>query len=190
MREIFIVGWAGMRGVVSLAAVLALPQDTPERNLLIFLTFFVILATLVGQGLTLPLIIRVLGVGVDPSIRAHRELHARQTATEAALARIEQLRGEWPAHQPLIDTLYAQYNHRASHYVHEDGVENGAVPDVHENGAEPVDAELLEHHVIRRSVLGAERTALLDLRERGEIEDEVWRDLERDLDLEEIRMDA
>jgi CPA1 family monovalent cation:H+ antiporter len=50
MREIFIVGWAGMRGVVSLAAVLALPHDTPERNLLIFLTFFVILATLVGQG--------------------------------------------------------------------------------------------------------------------------------------------
>jgi CPA1 family monovalent cation:H+ antiporter len=189
-REIFIVGWAGMRGVVSLAAVLALPQETPDRNVLIFLTFFVILATLVGQGLTLPLIIRALGVGVDPSIRAHRELHARQAATEAALARIEQLRGEWPTHQPLIDTLYAQYSHRASHYVHEDGVENGAVPDVHPNGAEPVDAELLEHHVIRRAVLGAERTALLDLRERGEIEDEIWRDIEHDLDLEELRMDA
>jgi hypothetical protein len=89
----------------------------------------------------------------------------------------------------LIDTLYAQNSHRASHYVHEDGA-NGTMPDVHENGAEPIDAELLEHHVIRRSVLGAERTALLDLREQGEIEDEVWRDIERDLDLEEMRMDA
>jgi hypothetical protein len=130
-------------------------------------------------------------VGVDPSIRAHQELHARQAATEAALSQIEQLRDQWPSHLPLIDTLAVQYNHRASHYVHGDeSDEHEAASDNHRNGVEAVDQELLEHHLIRRSVLGAERTALLDLRERGELEDEVWRTIERDLDLEELRMDA
>jgi monovalent cation/hydrogen antiporter len=188
-REVLVVGWAGMRGVVSLAVVLSLPVATPERNLLIFLTFFVILATLVGQGLTLPLLIRALGVGADSDILAHQELHARRAATEAAILRIEQLRAEWPTHLPLIDTLRMQYDHRAGHLDHTprrngDDSGDGAVAE------EEIDQELLEHHLIRTAVIGAERTAVLDLRERGEIDNEVWRKIERDLDLEELRMDA
>ncbi|HMA35353.1 MAG TPA: Na+/H+ antiporter, partial [Chloroflexia bacterium] len=189
-RKTFVIGWAGMRGVVSLAAVLALPEATPQRDLLIFLTFFVILATLVGQGLSLPWLIRRLGVTGDRTALAHREVHARQMATEAALARLEQLRDEWPMHLPLIDTLRAQYDHRASHLDHtHHETDTGGLAGAG-SAQEVVNQELLEHHRIRRAVLGAERAAVLDLRRRGEIEDEVWRQIERDLDLEELRMDA
>lgn len=188
-RETFVVGWAGMRGVVSLAAALALPEATPERGLLIFLTFFVILATLVGQGISLPWIIRALGVSSDGNMAAQQEAHARRIATEAALSRIQRLRGEWPTHLPLIDTLQAQYEHRASHLGNS---HNGAGddPDSEDADGEHADQELLEHHLIRRAVLETERAAVLNLRERGEINDMVWRTIERDLDLEELRMDA
>jgi CPA1 family monovalent cation:H+ antiporter len=170
-----------MRGVVSLAAALALPATTPERASLIFLTFLVILVTLVGQGLSLPLLIRTLGVAADGSGPAQQELRARRTVTEAALARIDQLAGQWPTHLPLINALRAQYDHRASHL---------GDPPAGADGETPADQELLEHHLIRRAVIDAERHAVLGLRERGEIDDAAWRDIERELDLEELRMDA
>jgi Na+/H+ antiporter len=94
VRAVFIVAWAGMRGVVSLAAALALPLTVesgapfPERDLIIFLTFAVILATLVGQGLTLPLLIRGLRIAADGG-DDHEEAHARMSAAEAAVHRIE-----------------------------------------------------------------------------------------------------
>lgn len=188
-KEVFVISWAGMRGVVSLATALALPQATPERDLLIFLAFIVILVTLVGQGLSLPLLIRALGVGVDASAGAQQELYARRTASEAALSRIAQLRDEWPTHLPLIDTLYTNYEHRASHLGSNSASEgaDGSTDGAEANG---VDQELLEHHIIRRAVIDAERAAVLNLRESGEINDELWREIERDLDLEELRMDA
>jgi Na+/H+ antiporter len=185
-RESFVVGWAGMRGVVSLAAALALPLSTPERDLLIFLTFCVILATLVGQGLTLPWLVRALDVA-DDGAGEHQELHARMTATAAATARIEQLADEWPTHLPLIDSLRAQYSHRASHYQEHAAAEaDGQVASSVGGG----DEEMIEHHRIRREVIDAERAVVLDLRDRGEISDEVSRRIERDLDLEELRMEA
>lgn len=188
-KEAFVVSWAGMRGVVSLATALALPQATPERNLLVFLAFVVILVTLVGQGLSLPLLIRTLGVGVDRGAAVQQELHARRTASEAALSRIDRLRDEWPAHLPLIDALRSTYEHRASHLGSNSTPQgaDGSGDAAHEDGA---DQELIEHHVIRRAVIDAERAAVLHLRERGEINDQVWREIERDLDLEEMRMDA
>lgn len=189
-KDLFVVGWAGMRGVVSLAAALALPAATPERNLLIFLTFFVILATLVGQGLSLPLLIRALGVGVDSNIIAHQEQHARRSAVEAALARIEDLKTEWPTHRPLIDSLQSQYEHRLSHYAHDHNGSNGASSPDDDDDLADFDQELLEHHQIRRAVIEAERAVMLDMRERGEIDDSVWNSIERDLDLEDLRMDA
>jgi Na+/H+ antiporter len=183
-RNVFIVSWAGMRGVVSLAAALALPttlpngQPFPERDLLIFLTFAVILATLVGQGLTLPLVIRRLGIAADGG-GGHEELHARQAAAEAAVSRIEELAAQWPGHLELIDALRAQYGHRASHDQHHD-----------EAATDEAEQELLEHRLIRGSVIEAEREALLRLRETGALSDDVFRRVERDLDLEELRMEA
>ena len=183
-RNVVIVSWAGMRGVVSLAAALALPttlpngQPFPERDLLIFLTFAVILATLVGQGLTLPLVIRALGIAADGG-GGHEELHARQAAAEAAVSRIEELAAQWPGHLELIDALRAQYGHRASHDQHHD-----------EAATDEAEQELLEHRLIRGSVIEAEREALLRMRETGGLSDDVFRKVERDLDLEELRMEA
>jgi monovalent cation/hydrogen antiporter len=190
--EVFVVGWAGMRGVVSLATALALPLATPERHLLIFLTFCVILVTLVGQGLSLPWLIRKLGVVGDDGAAGHQELHARAVTARAAMTRIEQLAEEWPTHLPLIDTLRAQYGHRVSHFGdHAPGEAGGPehTADGHTRNDE-AEQELLEHYLIRRAVLDAERETVLDLRQRGGIDDEVWRRLERDLDLEELRMEA
>jgi CPA1 family monovalent cation:H+ antiporter len=186
-RNVFLVSWAGMRGVVSLAAALALPRTLPdgspfpERDLLIFLTFAVILATLVGQGLTLPLIIRRLGIAGDGG-DAHEEAHARMYLAEAAVTSIDRLAREWPTHLELVDALRAQYAHRAEH-LEAHGDEDGEPTDEAER-------ELLEHRQIRLAVIEAEREALLRLRESGGVTDEVFRRVERDLDLEELRMEA
>jgi Na+/H+ antiporter len=176
-QAVFVVAWSGLRGVVSLAAALALPLGFPERPLILFLVFAVILVTLVGQGLTLPLVIKKLGLAPDGDA-SHDEVHARGLTTEAALARIEELRAQWPDHLELVDQLRDRYAHRARHDLahHEDG---GAA-----------EQELLEHGLIRREVIDAERRAAFDLHERGVITDEVLRRLERDLDLEDLRMEA
>ncbi|HEY7591315.1 MAG TPA: Na+/H+ antiporter [Candidatus Limnocylindrales bacterium] len=182
-RYVFLVAWAGMRGVVSLAAALSLPfvlgdgTPFPERSLLIFLAFSVILVTLVGQGLTLPLIVRWLGLESDGRDEAEEEHQARQLAAQAAVQRIDELAEQWPDHRPLIDTLRALYTHRASH-IEQDKPQTEA------------EQEIIEHRQIRHAVIEAEREALLRLREEGGISDEVFRRVERDLDLEELRMEA
>ncbi len=185
-REGFVVGWAGLRGVVSLAAALALPFDMPGRDVLLFITFCVILLTLVGQGLTLGLVTRLLKIGDDGSA-GREEARARTLAAEAAVARIEELGREWPGHVPLIDNLRSQYEHRATHL--EEARSNDDGEDGRERDA-AAEQELLEHRLIRRAVINAERQAVLGLRDRGELNDEVWRRIERDLDLEELRMEA
>jgi len=183
-RNVLIVGWAGMRGVVSLAAALALPLNVnggapfPERDLVIFLTFSVILATLVGQGLTLPFLIRWLGVGDDGSA-AHEELHAREAAVLAALGRLDELASEWPGHLELIDHLRGRQEHATEHLEHD-----------HESGEVPRDQEAIEHAIIQRAVIDAQRLAVIDLRDKGVISDEALRGVERGLDLEELRAEG
>jgi CPA1 family monovalent cation:H+ antiporter len=185
-RETFVVGWAGLRGVVSLATALALPLSTPGRDVLLFITFGVILVTLGGQGLTLPLVTRLLRIG-DDGTAGREEVHARTLAAEAAVARIEELAREWPGHLPLIDTLRSQYVHRATHLDEARLGNDGSNDPARDPDAEQ---ELLEHRLIRRAVIDAERGAVLRLRDRGAVNDEVWRRIERDLDLEELRMEA
>jgi monovalent cation/hydrogen antiporter len=184
-RESVLVGWAGLRGVVSLAAALALPLSLPGRDLLLFITFGVILITLVGQGLTLPLLTRALRIGGDATTD-REEGHARTVAAEAAVARLEELARQWPGHLPLINTLRAQYEHRSTHLAEAQTSSDGS------NGElDPAaEQELLEHRLIRRAVIEAERQAVLNLRDRGAVTHEVWRRVERDLDLEELRMEA
>jgi Na+/H+ antiporter len=192
-RVVFILGWGGMRGALSLAAALALPLVTdsgeplPGRGLVIFLAFSVILVTLIGQGMTLGPLIRRLGV-VDDGSLAHEELHARAVATEAALRRLESLRAEVPGHLPLIDQLKESYEHRGEHYVHDD-TESVVIDDTGDE-LSPEEVEELEHDEIRRAVITAERLAVLELRDRGEISDDTLRSIERDLDLDELRREA
>jgi Na+/H+ antiporter len=183
-RVVLIIGWAGMRGVVSLAAALALPLTVeggapfPGRDLLLFLTFAVILATLVGQGLTLPFLIRRLGVGDDGSTE-HDVVHAREAAVDAALGRLDGLADEWPGHRELIDNLRARYAHAGEHLEHD-----------HEAEELPHDQEWVEHAAIQRAVIDAQRVAVIDLRDRGVISDAALRRVERDLDLEELRSEG
>jgi CPA1 family monovalent cation:H+ antiporter len=177
-RAVTVIGWAGLRGVVSLAAALALPNGFPGRPLILFFTFTVILVTLVGQGLTLPAIIRALGLAPDAD-KAGAETHARALTAEAALARLDDLEAEWPTHKPLIDALRAKYEHATSHAEERAGAEPGAA-----------EQEQLEHTQIRRELIEAERRAAFDLRERGVIDDQLLRRIERDLDLEELRSEG
>ena len=178
------LSWSGMRGVVSLAAALALPVTLPDggplpaREALIVVTLTVIVLTLVGQGLTLPWFIRSLSLGTDAEVH-EEEARARQELLDAATRRIDELYPVWPGHQPLLDQLRGTYEHRSRHVQHE-----------HDAAGEDEDRELIEHREIRRTVIRAEREALLRLRAEGAIDDDVQRKLERELDLEEERMDA
>jgi CPA1 family monovalent cation:H+ antiporter len=171
-----VLSWAGMRGVVSLAAALALPVDLPGRSALVVVTLTVIVLTLVGQGLTLGAVIRRVRLGTGQDVQ-DEELLARRELVDAASRRIDQLYDVWPGHRELLDHLRGQYAHRSEH-VERDG-----------SSAE-ADRELIEHREIRRNVIESEREALLRLRADGTIDDDVLRRLERDLDLEEQRMEA
>ena len=181
IRHVALVSWAGMRGVVSLAAALALPIDFPDRNLVIFLTFAVILATLVGQGLTLPFLISRLGIENRGGLESQEEAYARLVASESALVRLDELAVETPDHLELIQNLRSQYQHRTQHELQR---KHSGEHD------EEGEQELIEHRQIRMAVLAAERESLLTLRERGAISEEVHRVVERDLDLEELRMEV
>ena len=173
-----VLSWAGLRGAVSLAAALALPATFPERNLILLLTFAVILVTLVGQGLTLPFVLRRAGWdGVEPD--GDEGTLARNAAYQAGLDEIERARPEWPGHQPLLDRLESSLRDRTEHLATEDPAET-----------EERRQERVEHEQIQRGVIAAQRTAVIALRDGGEINDLTLRAIERELDLEEIRMEA
>lgn len=175
-----IESWAGLRGVVSLAAALALPYTDesgapfPQRDLIIFLTFAVILATLVGQGLTLAPLVRLLAVSGDRETD-REELVARREAAGAALHRLDDLASErWLPHD-LAAKLRQRYEHTLDH-----------LPET----LDPTDLDqnhVATHDRLRREVLLAQRQALIDLRNDGMIGDDALRRVERDLDLEELR---
>lgn len=178
LRAVFVIGWSGMRGVVSLAAALALPADFPERALIQFITFTVIVVTLVGQGLTLPAILRHVGLTDDGSA-GREENEAREVAAEAALRELGRLRHAWPGHLELIDQLEGGYRHRALH-----------LPSAGADADAEMDQELIEHQAIRSAVIAAECGAVLDLRDRGSIDDETLRRIQHELDLAQARMEA
>ena len=132
--------------------------------------------TLVGQGLTLGPLIKVLGIVPGDEMQRAEDV-ARQTAITAALTELTRAREVWPNHRPLIDRLVETFEHRVEHI--------GANGEVSE-----ADEERLEHRAILGSVLTAERHAVIEMRERGMIADQVLRKIERELDLEELRLSA
>jgi monovalent cation/hydrogen antiporter len=173
--------WSGLRGAVSLAAALALPTDFPERDLLVFVTLCVIWATLVGQGLTLPLLIRALRITDDGSF-AHEELVARKVAARAALARIDELVGEDWAREDTLDRMRGLYEFRVRRLLQRAGKA--------EDGAEDAETRSRDYQRVVRAVLDAQRLALVELRREGRIGNDVLVTVERELDLEEERLDA
>jgi monovalent cation/hydrogen antiporter len=183
-RGAVFLSWAGMRGAVSLAAALALPLETdagtpfPGRDLILFLTFSVILVTLVGQGLTLPFVIRMLGIE-DDGIEEREDSKARIHAAEAALARLEELVGEDWVREDTAERVRGAYRFRTTRFrARLDDGDDGAI-----------EMRSQDYQRLRRELLDAERLALIDLRRSGAISNEVWLRVGRDLDLEDQRLD-
>jgi CPA1 family monovalent cation:H+ antiporter len=173
-----VISWAGIRGAVSLAAALALPINVPGRDLIVFLTFAVILATLVGQGLTLPSLIRALHIPVDDG--ADREdAKARIKAAEAALARLDELAAEDWVRDDTAERLRGSYRFRQTRFrARLDGQDDDGVEE-----------RSLQFQRLRRELLAAERDAVLRLRNEGVITEDVMQRVQRDLDLEDSRLD-
>lgn len=179
-RATFVVGWTGMRGVIALAAALSLPdvladgRPFAQKNLIVFLTFCVILVTLVLQGLTLPWVIRMLGLA-GPTGPNCEEKEARRIAARAALERLAEERSkDRPELAPIYDDIEQHYRHRLS-------VLEGAGTEEANLSAEQYDrAQELTLQLLR-----AEREAAVRLRNQGRINDEVLRLMEHELDLRE-----
>ena len=180
-----LMGWAGLRGAVSLAAALAIPLTTdagdpfPDRQLVVYLAFCVILATLVLQGLTLPVVIRILGLE-DDGLAAKEETKARIKAAEAALGRLEQLAEEDWVRDDTAERMRGLYNFRRSRFA--------ARFDDEDDGG--IEERSLAYQRLRRELLDAERQAVVSLRRDGRINDEVMNRIQRDLDLEDARLDV
>ena len=183
-RVRLVAAWSGMRGAVSLAAALAIPLHTntgapfPDRDLIIFLTFAVIFGTLVVQGLTMPALIRRLGITRDDS-EDGEEIRARLVATKAALGELDRLADEEWTREDTIERLRAQYNYRKRRFAARAGK-------IEDDGYE--DRSLAYQHIVQ-IVLAAQREALVDLRNEGRISNETMNRVIRDLDLEESRLE-
>jgi monovalent cation/hydrogen antiporter len=177
-RERLVSGWSGMRGAVSLAAALALPLPFPERDLIVFLTFAVIFATLVVQGLTLPALIRRLGVRGD-GVEEREEVRARMEAARAALDRLEELAGEDWTRDDTVERLQGLYQFRLRRL-------KARVGKIEDDGYE--DRSLAYQRLVRE-LLEAQRQAIVRLRNQGTISTEIMHRIERDLDLEDSRLE-
>jgi Na+/H+ antiporter len=179
-RQIFVIGWTGMRGVVSLAAALAFPavladgSPFPQRSVIVFLTFCVILVTLVLQGVTLPSLIRRLGVA-QPAGPNCEELEARRIVSQSAIEFLEEARTN------DTDDAAAVYEDLTKHYLQR------------LDGLRPTDSQsqvLARHIELSLEALRVERDTVIRLRDQGRINDDVLRRLERELDLSEARIAA
>ena len=183
-RQIFVAGWTGMRGVISLAAAIAMPQvlangaPFAQRNLIIFLAFVVILVTLVLQGLSLPPLIRALGLA-GTSEPNPEEREARLAVLQVALNYLEEAKKkDKPEFAETYDDLAQHYRHRQVTLAGSgENLEDGINRDSHKRFVD-----------LSRELLRVERRAAVRLRNEGRIGDELLRQLEHELDLSETRL--
>ena len=181
-RQITIIGWCGMRGIVSLAAALTL-QGYPafERpHLVAFLAFSVIFTSLVLQGLTLPPLIRFLGVGQD-GIPAREEIEARNVISNAVFEKLGEVRQEEKFPGTALDAVEAFYRERALVLQDELADELGWSPRRH---------HVLGVRRLNKMMIAVQRRALLNMRHSRLIGDDVMHKIEHELDLEEVRLNG
>jgi Na+/H+ antiporter len=182
-RNLALMSWSGMRGVDSLAAALALPMAAAngapfsERGLIVFLTFCVILGTLVVQGLTLPSVIRALKIARDRT-QEEEERQARLAANQAALARITQIAKSRHVNKGVFDRLRTEY---------EDRLQQLAVQET-EDGHTKFSLFSADYEELSREALLEERRTIVELRNQRVINDNVLRRIQRVLDLAETRL--
>jgi monovalent cation/hydrogen antiporter len=180
-----VIAWSGMRGAVSLAAALSIPLTIdaggafPNRDLIIYLAFCVILGTLVLQGLTLPALIRALRIE-DDGVIDREDAKARIKAADAALARLDELAAEDWVRDETAERMRGFYNFRRNRFA--------ARFDDGDDGE--IETRSLDYQRLRRELLEAERSAIVGLRRDGVINDDVMHRLQRDLDLEDARLDV
>ncbi len=182
----FALAFTGVRGIVSLAAALAIPLTTtnggafPDRDLILFLTFSVILVTLVGQGSLLPPVIRALGLANagrrERYIVRQEESVARRQAIEAALVRLDELSGQRELSEDIVKPLRTHYRNRLK------------AADSRNNGDAEHTRSINVHDEIEFLLITAERKHINDLYRNGKLKDEARRRIERDLDLREAQL--
>jgi len=175
-----VISWSGIRGGVSLAAALALPSGFPDRDLIVFVTFCVIVATLIGQGMTLPSLIRAVRLPEDDGGAGREDAKARIKAAEAAMARLEELVDEGAVLPDSAERLRGAYGFRMNRFrARLDGDDDGEIEE-----------RSVRYQRARRELLDAERGAVVQLRNAGLINDEVMNRVQRDIDLEASRLDV
>jgi len=190
-----LVAWAGMRGGDSLVIALAIPFYTnsgvpiPARNLIIFITFFVIFVTLVGQGITLSPVVRALGLHRDPSGKAE-ETTARIAQAQAALAVIDDMIAHGGIDARIGTRMRSRYADREKRWTaRNDGHDKDATSEEREAADEMAGVSDTVMRANER-IISAQRGSLLHLRESGTINDDVLRQLERELDLETMLLES
>jgi CPA1 family monovalent cation:H+ antiporter len=177
--ERFAVGWSGMRGAVSLAAALAVPLSVNGRPQIIFLTFALIVITIVGQGLSLPFVVRALKLE-RPRRWSDEEAVARMEAAQSALDRLDEMEADERASESQLRRLRDLYRAR---FRMCQAVLGGEDPD-----AAAREQRIADYGELRRELIGVEREELLVLRGAGRLRHQTLRQIERDLDLEEARI--
>jgi CPA1 family monovalent cation:H+ antiporter len=198
-QSVAVISWAGMRGVVSLAAALALPLSSPDgsapfpyRDLIIFITFAVILVTLVLQGLTLPLVIRRLGLRDPAGARDEEEVTARYLAALAAVERLDTLAPAASARGPdgreRLARVRAAYDERVAYFSRQLGTDGEAAAAAAE--LDPLSLACESPGQMQREAIAAERQMVIRLRDQGVVGDEVLRRIQAELDHEESRLDS
>ncbi|MEU1585442.1 Na+/H+ antiporter [Micromonospora sp. NPDC005710] len=185
-REVVALSWSGTRGVISLAAIFTLPLTTrsgapfPDRDLLLFCTFVVVLVTLVGQGVTFAPLVRMLGLRANETDQARVRNEARSAAVEAALARLDDVAVE-PGSAVAVNTTRTQLLARLARY-------RGRLDLLEQSDSSemPTSPEYETALRVRRTVIDAQREELVRWRDSGRLPDEELRVLERELDHEEL----
>jgi CPA1 family monovalent cation:H+ antiporter len=187
-KEVVALSWSGTRGVISLAAIFTLPLVTdagepfPDRDLLLFCTFVVVLVTLVGQGLTFAPVVRALGLRANAADQARLRNQARSASVEAALARLDEIAEDAHdgADSHAVDTMRAMLQARLARY-------RGRLSLLAASDSDqvPVSPRYEAALRVRRAAIDAQREELLRWRDAGRLPDEGLRVLERELDHEE-----
>jgi CPA1 family monovalent cation:H+ antiporter len=205
-RNVLFVGWAGIRGGDSLVIALALPlvtaagQPFPARERIIFITFGVILATLVIQAPTLRTMARALGLHADES-EEDEDAHARLTSAEAGLRALDEIARSDSAYPEVVRYLRQRHRQRARRWAAQEARLFGDQPDgtqhrhavssptSHEGGLLD-ERRSVEYRRLRSAMIDAEQRALVDLRDSSEIGDDILRNVQRELDLERLLLDS
>ena len=183
-RNVAFIGWAGLRGADSLVIALSLPLTVatgapfPGRDLILFLTFAIIFVTLVVQGLTLKAVIRWLGLKPDPEI-AREMAAARARLAVVGLEALDALPAEEPGAQDAKKALRLKYEHVVHRF------EARLVNKRNARDEDRIEA----YRTMRLAMIGAERGALILMRDKDEISDDVLREIQHDLDLEQVLLE-